>query len=248
MNMIEISNLSLVYPNHYVALKNINLTIPKYSRTAILGPNGAGKSSLIKAILGIEKISSGEILYQKNPLTLDIISKKIAYISQKNHINMQFPTSVYEAVLMGRYPYIHNFLKIPQQIDKEKTLEALCKMQIQDLKNRHITELSGGQLQRMFIARALVGEADLFIMDEPLAGVDIKTEDIIMTSLKTFQKEKKTSIVVHHDLNTVKKYFDYVIWINKDKIIQGTVDEVFNKENYQAIYKVADATLVDFGE
>lgn len=234
--LLEIKNLSVYYGNNIQALKNANLSIPKGSITAILGPNGAGKSTLVKAILGLEKAQSGEILVHNTPIDKNYIKKKIAYISQRNLINTQFPTTVFDAVLMGRFAYINHFLKKPSLKDREIAEKALVKMQIWDIRNRHISELSGGQLQRVFIARALVQEAELYILDEPLAGVDITTEKIIMDTLKELQLEGKTFIIIHHDLNTVEHYFDYVVWLNKSVIAYGNVNEFFSKEYYTKTY------------
>lgn len=235
-NLLEIKNLSVCYSNNIRALKNVSLLIPKGSITAILGPNGAGKSTLVKAILGLEKTQNGEILVHNTPIDENYIKKKIAYISQRNIINMQFPTTVFDVVLMGRFAYINHFLKKPGLKDREISKKALTKMQIWDIKDRHISELSGGQLQRVFIARALVQEAELYILDEPLAGVDITTEKIIMDTLKELQLEGKTFIIIHHDLNTVEHYFDYVVWLNKSVIAHGDVSEFFSKEYYTKTY------------
>lgn len=236
--LLELKNLNVTYPNGVKALENINLSLPVGKRIVILGPNGAGKSTLIKAILQLQSYSASQItLFNKSHNLKDIIKTKIAYIPQHTNINTQFPTTIFDIVLMGRYPYIHNWLKRPTQTDKKITLKALDQMQLTHLQDRHITQLSGGQQQRTFIARALVQEADLFIMDEPLSSVDIQTEEIIMNTLKNFQKQNKTSIVIHHDLNTVTKYFDYVVWINKTIISHGPIEKEFTHENYQKTFQ-----------
>lgn len=234
--LLEVKNISVRYGNNIEALKDASISIPKSSITAVLGPNGAGKSTLVKSILGLEKIQKGEILVENKLINKSYINQKIAYISQRHLINTQFPTTVFDVVLMGRYAYIKNFLKRPTLKDKEITKSALEKMQIWDIKDRHISALSGGQLQRVFIARALVQEVELYILDEPLAGVDIHSENIIMETIKELQKQNKTFIIIHHDLNTVEKYFDYVVWLNKTVIEHGTIDEVFSKDNYMKTY------------
>lgn len=234
--LLEVKGLSVYYGSKIEALKDATFSIPVGSITAILGPNGAGKSTLVKAILGLEKMQSGQILVHNSPINKKYIIKKVAYISQRSLINTQFPITVFDTVLMGRYAYINRFLKRPGKKDREITKEALIRMQIWDIRNRHISELSGGQLQRAFIARALVQEAELYILDEPLAGVDITTEKIIMDTLKELQKQEKTFIIIHHDLNTVEKYFDYVVWLNKSIIAHGNVNKFFSKENYSKTY------------
>ena len=246
----KVTNLSVQYDNHVAALTDVNLAIPTGVRAAIIGPNGAGKSTLFKSILGFEKAKTGsiELLGQTEQLN-EVISKHIAYIPQLSTVNWQFPATVFDVALMGRYPHIHSWLKKPNKIDKELTEHALEKMKLIDLKDRHITELSGGQKQRVFIARALAQDASLYLMDEPLAGIDIQTEEIIMNTLKQFQQEGKTSIVIHHDLNTVPTYFDYVLFLNKTIIAEGLVTDVFTKENYQTTYQTVGLSqhkIIDF--
>lgn len=246
-NVLEISDLSVTYKNGVTALENIHLNIPKGKRAAILGPNGAGKSTLVKTLLQLEKYQKGSIsLFNQQHHLKSLISTKTAYIPQRTTINTQFPTTVLDVVIMGRYAYIKNWLKRPNKQDTQLALNALEKMNLSHLKDRHITELSGGQQQRVFIARALVQEADLYIMDEPLAGVDIKTEEIIMDTLKTFQEQGKTSIVIHHDLHTVNHYFDYIIWLNKNILAYGDIETTFTDFWYQKTFHHSNISLTPF--
>lgn len=245
--VVDMAHVTVSYANH-IALTDVNLTIPTGIRSVIIGPNGAGKSTLIKSILQLQKIQSGQIkLFNQTTNLKKIIQTQVAYIPQAESINSQFPATVFDVVLMGRYPYITNFLKRPSKVDKQLVEQALEIMQISDLKDRHITQLSGGQKKRVFIARAIVQEAELFILDEPLAAVDISTEKIIMDTLKQFQHEGKTSIVIHHDLNTVSNYFDYVVWLNKTVIGQGSVKDTFTTKLYQETY-VQAPTLFQLGD
>ena len=140
---------------------------------------------------------------------------------------------------MGRYGHL-GWFKRPQKKDKEITIEALDKVGIRHLKNRQISELSGGQQQRVFLARALVQEADIYLMDEPFQGVDMKTEQAIVKLFKSLQTEGKTLIVVHHDLDTVSKYFDHVLLINMKKIAFGKIEDVFTEENIIKCYKTGN--------
>lgn len=219
------------------ALDNVNLTIPKQTRTAIVGPNGAGKSTLMKAILGLERISSGRIeLLGESENSAKVVEQKVAYIPQSTRANWNFPATVFEIVLMGRYAQITNFLKRPGRRDKEVVEAALERMNLQEVRHRQIDQLSGGQRQRVFIARALAQEADIYLMDEPLAGIDQLTETIIMDTLKDFQKAGKTSIVIHHDLSTLADYFDHLVWLNKTVIASGDIDSFLTEANYQKTY------------
>lgn len=234
---IQIKDLSVSYQSNQ-ALSHLDLEIPKGSRTAIVGPNGAGKSTLFKSILQLEKAQSGHIsLLGNDQPSTQWLAQKVAYIPQASQVNWQFPARVFDIVLMGRYSLIGNWFKKPGKKDKEATLLALEKLDLLDLQKRQIDQLSGGQRQRVFLARALAQEAELYLMDEPLAGVDIKTEQKIMDILCDFQKEKKTSVVIHHDLQSVMNYFDYLVWLNRRTIDQGDIERVLTQENYQATYQ-----------
>lgn len=237
---LELTNVSVNYGS-VSALEGVHLTIPQGSRTAIVGPNGAGKSTLMKSILGLETLRSGKIsLLGKEENLAKLIQQKVAYIPQSSQVNWQFPATVFEIVLMGRFAHIKGILKRPSKLDKEIAQAALEKMNLQDLAHRQIDQLSGGQRQRVFIARALAQEAELYLMDEPLAGIDRLTETIIMDTLKEFQKEGKTSIVIHHDLTSLSTYFDYLVWVNRRVIASGSMESTLTTEHYQEAYGVVD--------
>lgn len=224
--IIEVEDLTIAYNDKPVIWDN-DIKIIKNSITAIIGPNGAGKSTLLKGILGLIKPLSGSIKIKGQ--SFNEVYKDIAYIPQATSVNWDFPTTVFDVVLMGRYVHL-GWIKRPTKKDKELAIKALEKIGMLDFKDRQIKELSGGQRQRVFIARAICQDAEIYFMDEPLAGVDKKTEKIIMEFLKESQKQGKTSIVVHHDLSTVKEYFDYIVVLNKQIIATGKVSEVFNED------------------
>jgi manganese/zinc/iron transport system ATP- binding protein len=231
-NVVEVKNLNMAYHDSPV-LWNINLSIANNSKTAIVGPNGAGKSTLIKGILGLLKPISGEtkILgkdYQK-------VYKKIAYVPQSNSVHWDFPTTVFDVVLMGRYVY-SGMLKRANKKDKEQVLASLKQVGMEDFKDRQISQLSGGQRQRVFLARAICQDAEIYFLDEPMQGVDIKTEKLIIEILNDFQAQGKTIIVVHHDLSTVKEYFDHVIILNKELVSTGSLREAFLEEKINQAY------------
>ena len=230
--VISVKNLTIAYNDKPVLWDN-NIDFVKNSITAIVGPNGAGESTLLKGILGLKKILSGKIEIEgKN---LKDVKKEIAYIPQSSSVNWDFPTTVFDVVLMGRYVHC-GWIKRPNKIDKKKALDAIEKIGLSQYRDRQISQLSGGQKQRVFIARAIASDANIYFMDEPLAGVDKKTEGIIMEFLRDSQKMGKTSIVVHHDLNTIKKYFDHLVIINKRIIAQGLVNNVFTNENIEMAF------------
>ncbi|MBP2025671.1 metal ABC transporter ATP-binding protein [Peptoniphilus stercorisuis] len=225
--IVQVEDLTMAYHDKPVLWDN-DVDIIKGSRTAIIGPNGAGKSTLLKGILGLKKTLSGSVLIMDKPLKE--VKKEIAYIPQASSVNWDFPTTVMDVVLMGRYVHL-GWIKRPRKEDYKKAEDALKTIDMYDFKDRQISELSGGQRQRVFIARAIAQDAEIYFMDEPLAGVDKKTEKIIMDFLKKSQKEGKTSIVVHHDLNTLPEYFDHVVILNKRIVAQGPVESTFTREN-----------------
>lgn len=220
-NIIKVENLTTSYIDK-VAIRNINLQIPKGVRCAIVGPNGAGKSTLLKSILGLIKSDSGHVeVFEKS---IKDVSKNIAYVPQKGSVNWDFPISVFDVVLMGRYAYIPTG-KRPSKQDKEIALKCLEIMKMTEFKNRQISELSGGQKQRVFLARALCQQVDLYMLDEPFTGIDITTEKLIAEKFFELQKLGKTVIAVHHNLNTVKDYFDYIVVLNEEIVYSGSIDD-----------------------
>lgn len=210
-SVVHVEDLTMAYRETPV-LWDIDLDIPGEVRCAIVGPNGAGKSTLLSGILGLLAPVSGEVRLWGHPL--DEVRKRIAYVPQRGSVHWDFPTTVFDVVLMGRYAHI-GLMRRPGKLDKELALDALEKMKMVDYSDRQISELSGGQKQRVFIARALAQDADLYIMDEPLAGVDETTERIIMDKFLDLQRAHKTVVAVHHDLGTLDSYFDFLIVLNR---------------------------------
>jgi manganese/zinc/iron transport system ATP- binding protein len=237
--MIEFHNVGVAYKKRPV-LWNVDLEIKQGSLVAIVGPNGAGKSTLLKAALGLVPLSSGFIRFNGDAFK----SGQVGYVPQRENIDWDFPVSVYDVVLMSRY---RGWLNRVSAIDKEKVLKAIGRLELSDLMNRQIGELSGGQQQRVFIARALAQEADIYFMDEPFAAVDAKTECIIAEILRELVAENKTVLCVHHDLQTVPKYFDYSLLLNVRKIAYGEVKEVFNSENLIKTYGGRLSVLEEIG-
>ena len=226
MNAIEIKNLTVAYGEN-IALEDLNLNIEVGSLMALVGPNGAGKSTLIKTILKFLKQITGEI---------KINAKTLAYVPQRNSVDWDFPTTLFDVVEMGCYGRVGLFKRVSKE-EKQKVLKAIEQVGMLEFKDRQISELSGGQQQRAFIARALVQEADIYLIDEPFQGVDSTTEKSIVEILKKLKAECKTIIVVHHDLQTVPAYFESVALINKTVIVSGKVIEVFTQENIDMTYR-----------
>lgn len=225
--VIEVEDLTMAYDDKPV-IWDVDIKFYQGSITAIIGPNGAGKSTLLKGILGLMKPLTGHTSffgqeYQK-------VRERIAYVPQSETVNWNFPIRVRDVVMMSDTSKLGLFQTAKKEM-KNKALEALRQMEMVEFANKHIADLSGGQKQRVFIARALNQDADIYIMDEPLAGVDKKTEQIIMTKFKELKRLGKTILVVHHDMNTLKQYFDHVVVIDKTIKGQGRIEDVFGTRN-----------------
>lgn len=229
---ISVKGLSVSYGTKRV-LTNIHINIDAGNVYGVIGPNGAGKSTLFKSILGLIDYNAGNISVFGEDI--DDVRKRIAYVPQKDEVDWQFPATVIDIVLMGRYPYKKVFSRINKE-DIRIAEESMEKLGISDLKDRQIGKLSGGQQQRVFLARALAQQADIFFLDEPFVGVDITTEERIILILKNLAAEGKSILVVHHDLSTVEKYFNKVILLNQRLIAFGDTQEEFTQENISNAY------------
>ncbi|WP_288322038.1 metal ABC transporter ATP-binding protein [uncultured Selenomonas sp.] len=235
-SVIHVEDLTMAYRETPV-LWDIDLDIPSEVRCAIVGPNGAGKSTLLGGILGLIPPVSGQVRLWGHPL--EEVRKRIAYVPQRGSVHWDFPTTVFDVVLMGRYAHI-GLMRRPGKLDKELALDALEKMKMADYANRQISELSGGQKQRVFIARALAQDADLYIMDEPLAGVDETTERIIMDKFIDLQHAHKTVVAVHHDLSTLDAYFDFLVVLNRTVKACDYLRNVDKEEKLALAYRIKE--------
>ncbi|MBT8191477.1 MAG: metal ABC transporter ATP-binding protein [Bacteroidia bacterium] len=229
---ILIKGLSVSYGNKRV-LTNIHLDIDAGNVFGVIGPNGAGKSTLFKSILGLIDINAGSIEVLGDDI--DDVRKQIAYVPQKDEVDWTFPATVEDIVLLGRYPYKKLLERITKE-DRAIANDAMEQLGILNLAHRQIGRLSGGQQQRVFIARALCQQADIFFLDEPFVGVDITTEERIITILKDLATKGKSILVVHHDLSTVDQYFNKVILLNQRLIAAGKTSEVFTRDNISQAY------------
>ena len=229
---LEAHQLTVNYDKTPV-LWDISLKIPQGKLVGIIGPNGAGKSTFIKTALGLIKPISGKIEFFGK--SLFDYRKKIAYVPQRESVDWDFPISVRDLVMMGRYGSLGLF-KWPKKSDFALVDHYIDLMGMSAFAKRQISQLSGGQQQRAFLARALTQEADIYFMDEPFTGVDMATETIIMKTLHQLKSEGKTVFVVHHDLNTVESYFDWLIMLNMRLVACGDVHEVFNSETLNTTY------------
>jgi manganese/zinc/iron transport system ATP- binding protein len=229
---LHIEDLTVSYQSRPV-LWDIDLNVPPGVLAAIVGPNGAGKSTLIKTALGLIKPAAGHIFIHGQPYSQQ--RRKVGYVPQRNSVDWDFPTTALDVVTMGLYGKI-GWFKRPKASDQHQALKALEQVGMDAFAHRQISQLSGGQQQRVFLARALVQDADVYFMDEPMAGVDATTEMAIINILKTLRSQGKTVIVVHHDLQTVASYFDWMVLLNVRVIAQGNVKDVYTPENLRQAY------------
>ena len=229
--MIQIENLNISY-NQTPALSDVNLEITGSNIIGIIGPNGAGKSTLIKAILNI--IPSTGISKIDNKISKENLDN-VAYVEQKINIDYNFPIKVRECVSLGLYSKI-GILKKLKKSDWQKVDEALKLVGLEKFSNRQISELSGGQFQRVLIARCLVQDAKYIFLDEPFVGIDSVSEEIIMETLRDLRDKGHTILIVHHDLRKVHSYFDSVLLLNKEVIAFGDTESTFTRANLTTAY------------
>ncbi|MGH1403163.1 MAG: metal ABC transporter ATP-binding protein [Alphaproteobacteria bacterium] len=228
-----VKNLSCRYPGRKNwALRDISFSIVSGTINGVLGPNGAGKSTLLKSSIGLlpyeGSVSFSEQSFESN-------RDKIAYIPQRNAIDWDFPVSALDVCLMGIYPRI-GWLRRIKGSDKEEALHYLEKVGLEDFAHRQIGALSGGQQQRVFMARALAQKADLFLLDEPMAGIDQKTQDLLFDLFQSLKKEGKTIVIVHHNLYTAKEHFDYVVLLNQSLVDHGYPTDVLTQDTINKAY------------
>lgn len=229
---VEVTDLTVAYAEKPV-LWDVDVAAPAGTLMAVVGPNGAGKTTLIKAILGLAPAAAGQVLIYGRPYSEQ--RRLVGYVPQRGSVDWDFPTSVLDVVMMGRYGAL-GWFKRPGRHEREQAMTALEKVGMAAYADRQISQLSGGQQQRTFLARALVQDAQVYFMDEPFQGVDATTERAIVDLLKALRAAGRTVIVVHHDLQTVPEYFDWVTLLNVRRIACGPVAEVFTEENLRLTY------------
>lgn len=229
--MISLKEVSVQYGQELPALQRVSLNLKKGAITGIIGPNGAGKSTLMKAILGLVDYT-GSIFQNENGENLQ---GKIAYVEQRSQIDLHFPMTVKDCVSLGTYQTVGLFHRLGKR-EWDKVERILKQVDLAPLQNRPITELSGGQFQRMLLARCLVQDLDVLFLDEPFVGIDSVSEQMMVVLLKDLARKGKTIVIVHHDLSKVEDYFDQLILLNKHLIGQGPVSEVFTTDYLREAY------------
>lgn len=229
---LSVQDLTVAYHRKPV-LWDVELDIPEGKLVGIIGPNGAGKTTLLKSVMDLSPKVSGKVRVFGKPYHKN--RSRVGYVPQRESVDWDFPVSVLDVVTMGCYGQI-GWCRPVTKRQRKVAYAALERVGIAELADRQISQLSGGQQQRTFLARALAQEADLYLLDEPFAAVDAATEKAIVHLLQDLRNDGKTALVVHHNLQTVTEYFDYVILMNMRVVDFGPTEEVFTEENLRKTY------------
>lgn len=227
---IEVSNVTVAYPNGHIALSDATFTLRQGTIAALVGVNGSGKSTLFKAIMGFVRPVSGSIRLAGSTVEESRKSKLVAYVPQSEEVDWTFPVSVWDVVMMGRYGHM-NFLRIASAEDKRRVNESLARVGMTEFKDRQIGELSGGQKKRVFLARALAQNGQIILLDEPFTGVDVTTEEAIIELLRALRDEGRIILVSTHNLGSVPEFCDHVVLVNRTVLAAGPLEDVFTEDN-----------------
>lgn len=229
---LEIEDLTVAYHSK-PAVWDVDITIPEGVLAGVIGPNGAGKSTLLKAALGLIPKATGQITFYGKSYAQ--ARAWIGYVPQRGSVDWDFPTTALDVVRMGLYGKLGWFKRVGKN-ETDLAMSALEQVGMADYAHRQIRQLSGGQQQRTFLARALVQDARIYFMDEPFVAVDAVTEKAIVAILQSLRAQGKTVVVVHHDLQTVTEYFDWVTILNVQLVANGKTADVFTSENLRTAY------------
>jgi manganese/iron transport system ATP-binding protein len=227
---IEVSGVTVSYPNGTVALRDASFGLAGGSICALVGINGSGKSTLFKAIMGLIEPAAGYVRIAGGPVAAALKRNLVAYVPQAEEVDWSFPVSVWDVVLMGRYGYM-NFMRIPRAADRRIAAESLARVGMVEFRDRQIGELSGGQRKRVFLARALAQRGQVILLDEPFTGVDVTTETAIIALLRELRAEGRIMLVSTHNLGSVPEFCDQVVLVNRTVLAAGPIAEVFTEEN-----------------
>ncbi|RKM35183.1 metal ABC transporter ATP-binding protein [Moraxella catarrhalis] len=232
---ISLDDISVRYNNGHTALYDVSLHLQGGTTCALVGINGSGKSTLFKVLMGLIKPQTGYVKLCDLTIAQALKKNLVAYVPQSEEVDWQFPVSVLDVVMMGRYGHM-NFLRQPKPKDYQKIDEAMSRVQINHLANRQISELSGGQKKRVFLARALAQESKILLLDEPFTGVDVKTEKAIMNLLDELRQEGHLILISTHNLGTVPEFCDQVIMINRTILAMGSTKSTFTQANLEKVF------------
>jgi len=232
---IAASSVTVTYRNGHTALHNANFNIPSGTITGLVGVNGAGKSTLFKAIMGFVPISSGKIRILGLPVKEALSQNIVSYVPQSEEVDWDFPILVEDVVLMGRYGKM-GFFRTPKRVDRDAVTNALIRVNMTDYRKRQIGELSGGQRKRVFLARALAQDGKVILLDEPFTGIDVKTEETIITLLREMRDEGRIVVVSTHNLGSVPEFCDHTVLVKQTVLAFGPTKTTFTQENLELAF------------
>lgn len=232
---LKVDDITVSYRNGHTALKHASFTIPKGTITALVGVNGAGKSTIFKAIMGFVPLSAGTVEILGMDARRALKKNLVAYVPQAEEVDWNFPVLVEDVVMMGRYGHM-NFLRIPSRRDHQLVTEALQRVNMEAFRKRQIGELSGGQRKRVFLARALAQEGQVILLDEPFTGVDVTTEEQIVSLLKDLRDEGRVMLVSTHNLGSVPDFCDRTVFVKGTVIAYGKTEDTFNEANLEKAF------------
>jgi manganese/iron transport system ATP-binding protein len=232
---LTVDDVTVTYRNGHTALRSASFSIPRGTITALVGVNGAGKSTIFKAIMGFIPLAAGSVSIFDLPARDALKKNLVAYVPQAEEVDWSFPVLVEDVVMMGRYGHM-NFLRIPTKHDHQMVEDALKRVNMIDYRKRQIGELSGGQKKRVFLARALAQEGQVILLDEPFTGVDVTTEEQIVTLLKSLRDEGRIMLVSTHNLGSVPEFCDRAVFVKGTVIAAGKTEDTFTEENLQKAF------------
>ena len=232
---LDVEGVSVAYSNGHLALRDATFHLGSGTICALVGVNGSGKSTLFKSIMGFVKPTAGSVKINGLPVGEVLKQHLVAYVPQAEEVDWEFPVSVWDVTMMGRYGAM-NFLRIPRALDKAKVEESLRRVSMWEFKDRQIGELSGGQKKRVFLARALAQGGRVILLDEPFTGVDVKTEEAIIKLLRELREAGCIILVSTHNLGSVPEFCDQVVLINRTVLAYGATSRVFTEENLAAAF------------
>jgi manganese/iron transport system ATP-binding protein len=232
---LEVEGVSVAYPNGHIALRDASFRLGAGTICALVGVNGSGKSTLFKSVMGFVTPTAGSVRINGRPVRESLRKNIVAYVPQSEEVDWQFPVSVRDVTMMGRYGNM-NLLRIPRAADKAIVEESLRRVSMWEYRDRQIGELSGGQKKRVVLARALAQGGRVILLDEPFTGVDVKTEEAIITLLSELRESGAIILVSTHNLGSVPEFCDQVVLINRTVLAYGPTAEVFTEQNLAATF------------
>ena len=232
---IKAQDVTVTYRNGTTALRNASFEIPTGTITALVGVNGAGKSTLFKALMGFVPAAKGHISILGYPVKAALKQNIVAYVPQAEEVDWSFPVLVEDVVMMGRYGHM-GFLRTPRAADHAAVSDSLDRVNMTEFRDRQIGELSGGQRKRVFLARALAQDGQVILLDEPFTGVDVQTEDAIITLLREMRDEGRVMLVSTHNLGSVPEFCDRTVLVKETVLAFGLTETTFTRENLEIAF------------